>query len=407
MNLKGGGDWEQIYGDTGDSLLVQTSVILRTLPCNFNFLWITCPQCCSKFDGIVVKGVLTCRACGRTSANHNDTPTGEPVQGKLEKGLEALTDNWLPKLEGTNITLHFWYDSRYDNAPTGEYPGITLHDLEEATYDYVDFPGADLYYKIDYAKFVILLNQTSEPGYSCFLDIDLDPSVLLDVNVANIEVLGYLMNEKRVGIGDFENQFIMVKNGEDHVTKSITSLLEYVKKTYNEHRDKMRVNEIDPHTGAGSGRNVQGHQNFFECHRYLYLMLYKSRLQGSEVGVRELLGIKSRASSRDYFSCDGINDLLPMKDRIKHPGIRALGVPKEILFNAKIYINVPESVIRELREYNGELPDFKDLISPFSINDFMGYLRDRKVIIDEFGVALDSFFIYLTVDIGIYRSRFD
>jgi hypothetical protein len=367
-----------------------------------------------------------CAVCKRTREQH----TTRFDSSNLNKCLTDLNTKWdVPD----NIKLHFWYDSRYDTPPTVEYPDITLHDLAILP-SYTDFTIAGVYYKVDYAKLVILLSQMqdSDSDYSCSLDIDMIVQKVLSANVINIEALGYAMNYG-IGVKKFENQFIMVKNNIPNVTVALQALIIHINGRY-----KTRLKDSTP------DRLRPEHQGIFECHKIIYYILYSlerlaqqgAELDWTDVKLMEILRFSLRRwdsyktfsyecsskkkidtdfyeiyKTREIYSSatpDGqkLFEELLMKDKDSY---RDLNIYRDITPFARKLLD--EILSRESN--SGKELDLGELQRPFSIEDFVNYLDSKGIKHGDYDswddplIDFNDDFFYLTVDVGIYRSRFD
>jgi len=415
----------------------ENRVELGTLSCNFNFLWMTC----SVFTGALAAGTSKwhpdrpdskCAVCGRTAGDHKSPFTSD----NLDRCLNTLNTVWSPGVP-SNINLHFWYDSRYDNPPSVGNDGIVLHDLSDTKYNYTDFTIAGVYYKVDFAKLVILLyqmqNQTDD--YSCFLDIDMDIKKVLSANVINIDVLGYAMNYG-LGIKDFENQFIMVKKNVSDVSLALKALIDHVNGKYNFLSSKYKPENLRPE-----------HQGIFDCHKHIYYILYSlKRLaqQGVELdktndNLIELLQITLRQWDNDArgYNCSSakitdlraslkIYEIYSKKDLFLKATLNGKKLFEELLTKTvesykdlKIYRDITPPARKLLNKLlddprnQGKVLNLDNLDRPFSIEDFVKFLDDKGIKRGEIGNWDDPVsdfhdeFYYITVDVGIYPSRFD
>jgi hypothetical protein len=409
----------------------ENRVELGTLSCNFNFLWMTCSVFTgelSNINGLSKDG--KCAVCKRTREEHNP-PFGTD---NLVKCLTSLNSIWLNRDDGGvpgNINLHFWYDSRYDTLPSDSYDAITLHDLARLE-SYTDFGIAGVYYKVDYAKLFILLYQmqNTPEEYSCFLDIDMRIDEVLRANVINIDVLGYVMNYRRVK--RFENQFIMVKNNVSEVSVTLEVLIDHVNDRYEKLSAEYPPERLRPEN-----------QNIFECHKHIYYILYSlKRLtqQGVELdktndNLIELLKISLRqwdGVGRVGYNCSPtkkieseIYEFYSKTDFFLKATPNGQKLFEELLAKGvesyrdlQIYRDITpraRKLLEEIlvKEYNsGKELDLGALERPFSIKDFVELLDDKGIKRgadgdwdDPVSDFYDEFY-FLTVDVGNYPSRF-
>ena len=405
--------------------------LLGSLKCNFNFLWMTCSVFSGSLGGINdFNRDGKCAVCKRTQEQH----TTRFDSSNLNKCLADLNTNWVNGVT-ENIKLHFWYDSRYDTPPTVEHPGITLHNLADLP-NYTDFTIAGLYYKVDYAKLVILLSQMqdSDSDYSCSLDIDMNIQKVLSANVINIEALGYVMNYGR-GVKVYENQFIMVKNNVSNVSLALETLIIHINKKYKSLSKKHKPERLRPE-----------HQGIFDCHNNIYYILYSlKRLaqRGVELdwtGDKQLMKILS--SSLTIWDNHNISSYGCLPTKKLNPKTYQLYKKKEFYSKAtpngqqlfdelvtkgkdsyrdlKIYEDITpysQKLLEEEilgKEYNsGKKLNLGELKRPFSIDDFVNYLdgegikRGDEEDWDDPLFDFNDEFIFLTVNVGVYESRFD
>ena len=118
-----------------------------------------------------------------------------------------------------NVKLNFWYDSEMD-APPLTYPGITVKNIRDSGFvlggDSSTIPP---YFKIDYVKNHILLEQMKNgtTDYVCVVDLDVPANYFLtDKAVKLIELFGYVLSKPSNKLA-YENGFLMAKT-KDYVT---------------------------------------------------------------------------------------------------------------------------------------------------------------------------------------------
>ena len=129
-----------------------------------------------------------------------------------------------------NVKLNFWYDSEMNAAPK-EYSGITVKNIRENGFKLGGDSGTiPPFFKIDYVKNFILLDQMNNgtTDYVCVVDVDVPAdNFLTDNAIELIELFGYVLSKPANKL-EYENGFLMAKTNDVVTIKAFKKMQESI-----------------------------------------------------------------------------------------------------------------------------------------------------------------------------------